>query len=175
MNQNFNKCMEMLLQHEGGFVNHPSDPGGMTNLGVTKSTWDHFYGDDISEERMRGITVDDVKPLYKANYWDRCRCGDLPSGVDWAVFDWAVNSGTGRAAKALQRAVGAFEDGVIGPQTMMVVSNQKPWETINRLAVYRDAFYRSLSTFDTFGKGWIRRNDETREQAIALAELTENG
>ena len=174
MNQNFNKCMEMLLQHEGGFVNHPSDPGGMTNLGVTKSTWDHFYGDDISEERMRGITVDDVKPLYKANYWDRCRCGDLPSGVDWAVFDGAVNSGTGRAAKALQRAVGAFEDGVIGPQTMMVVSNQKPWETINRLAVYRDAFYRSLSTFDTFGNGWIRRNDETREQAIALAESTEN-
>ena len=87
MNQNFDKCIERLLHHEGGFVNHPSDPGGMTNLGVTKSTWDYFYGDDISEERMRDITVDDVKPLYKANYWDRCRCGDLPSGVDWAVFD----------------------------------------------------------------------------------------
>ena len=101
MNQNFDKCMEMLLHHEGGFVNHPSDPGGMTNLGVTKSTWDHFYGDDIDEERMRNITVDDVKPLYKTNYWDRCRCGDLPSGVDWAVFDWAVNSGPGRAAKAV--------------------------------------------------------------------------
>jgi lysozyme family protein len=87
MNQNFDKCMEMLLHHEGGFVNHPSDPGAMTNLGVTKSTWDHFYGDDIDEERIRNITVDDVKPLYKTNYWDRCRCGDLPSGVDWAVFD----------------------------------------------------------------------------------------
>ena len=82
--QNFDKCMEMLLVHEGGFVNHPSDPGGMTNLGVTKSTWDHFYGDDIDEERMRNITVDDIKPIYRTNYWDRCRCGDLPSRIDWA-------------------------------------------------------------------------------------------
>ena len=115
MNQNFDKCMEMLLHHEGGFVNHPSDPGGMTNLGVTKKTWDEFYGDDIDEEQMRNITVDDIKPIYKTMYWDRCRCGDLPSGVDWAVFDWAVNSGPGRAAKALQRAVGAYEDGAAGP------------------------------------------------------------
>ena len=74
MNQNFDKCMEMLLVHEGGFVNHPSDPGGMTNLGVTKKTWDNFYGDDIDEERMRNITVDNIKPMYRANYWDRCRC-----------------------------------------------------------------------------------------------------
>ena len=87
MNQNFDKCMEMLLQHEGGFVNHPSDPGGMTNLGVTKSTWDHFYGDSIDEERKKNIAVDDVKPLYRTNYWERCHCSDLPSGVDWAVFD----------------------------------------------------------------------------------------
>ena len=74
MNQNFNKCMEMLLHHEGGFVNHPDDPGGMTNLGVTKKTWDDFYGDDIDEERMKNITVDDIKPICKTNYWDRCRC-----------------------------------------------------------------------------------------------------
>ena len=87
MNQNFDKCMEMLLHHEGGFVNHPSDPGGMTNLGVSKSTWDHFYGDNIDEKRKKNIAVDDVKPLYRTNYWERCHCGDLPSGVDWAVFD----------------------------------------------------------------------------------------
>ena len=87
MNHNFDKCLEILLHHEGGFVNHPSDPGGMTNLGVTKSTRDHFYGDNIDEERMKNITVDDVKPLYRTNYWERCHFGDLPSGVDWAVFD----------------------------------------------------------------------------------------
>ena len=87
MKQNFDKCMEMLLQHEGGLVNHPSDPGSMTNLGVSKSTWDHFYGDNIDEERKKNIAVDDVKPLYRTNYWERCHCSDLPSGVDWAVFD----------------------------------------------------------------------------------------
>ena len=108
-------------------------------------------------------------PIYRRNYWERCRCQDLPDGIDWAVFDWAVNSGTGRAAKALQRAVGTLEDGAIGPQTLMCVGNEKPEEIINRIAIHRDSFYRSLSTFDTFGRGWLRRNDETREQALDMA------
>ena len=90
-------------------------------MGVTKKTWDRYCGDDIDEERMKNITVDDIKPVCRTNYWERCRCQNLPSGVDWAAFDWAVNSGPGRAAKALQRAVGAYEDGVFGPQTLMAV------------------------------------------------------
>ena len=169
MNQNFDKCMEMLLVHEGGYVNHPSDPGGMTNLGVTKKTYDHHHGTDIDEEGMRNLTVEDVMPIYKTNYWERCRCQDLPSGVDWAVFDWAVNSGPGRAIKALQRAVGALEDGAIGPHTMMCVKDEEPAQIINRMAVHRDSFYRSLSTFDKFGRGWLRRNDKTREQALEMS------
>ena len=70
MNQNFDRCMEMLLVHEGGFVdgNKIGDPGGLTNMGVKKKTWDDFYGDDIDEERMKNITVDDVKPIYRTNY-----------------------------------------------------------------------------------------------------------
>ena len=81
MNQNFDKCMSMLLEHEGGYVNHPSDPGGMTNLGVTKRTYDEFHGTDIDEEGMRNLTVEDVTPIYRRNYWERCRCQDLPSGL----------------------------------------------------------------------------------------------
>ena len=168
MNQNFDKCMSMLLEHEGGYVNHPSDPGGMTNLGVTKRTYDEFHGTDIDEEGMRNLTVEDVTPIYRRNYWERCRCQDLPSGLDWAVMDWSVNSGTGRAAKALQRAVGAYEDGAIGPQTLMLVSNHKPADLIDRLHEHRETFYRELSTFETFGRGWLRRNDETKEQAHKL-------
>ena len=168
MNQNLDKCMEMLLVHEGGYVNHPSDPGGMTNLGVTKKTYDHHHGTDIDEEGMRNLTVEDVMPIYRTMFWERCRCQDLPSGVDWAVMDWAVNSGPGRAAKALQRAAGAFEDGATGPQTLMAVQASQPEEIINRMAVHRDSYYRSLSTFDTFGRGWLRRNDETREQALEM-------
>jgi len=168
MNHNFDQCMTMLLEHEGGYVNHPSDPGGMTNLGITKRTYDEFHGTDIDEEGMRKLTRADVEPIYRANYWNRCRCQDLPAGVDWAVFDFAVNSGTGRAAKALQQAVEAVQDGSIGPMTLMAVKDFEVTNIINRIAVYREQFYRSLSTFDTFGRGWIRRNDETRQQALAM-------
>ena len=168
MNQNFDKCMSMLLKHEGGYVNHPSDPGGMTNLGITKRTYDEYHGTDIDEEGMRNLKKSDVEPIYRQNYWNRCRCQDLPAGVDWAVFDFAVNAGTGRAAKALQKAVEVEQDGSIGPLTLMKVKHHEVVNIINRIATYREQFYRSLSTFDTFGKGWIRRNDETREQAISM-------
>ena len=168
MNMNFDQCMSMLLAHEGGYVNHPSDPGGMTNLGVTKRTYDEYHGTDVTEDEMKALTKADVEPIYRRNYWNRCRCQDLASGIDWAVFDFAVNAGTGRAAKTLQRAVGAEEDGSIGPLTLMLVKKHESTNVINRMAVYREDFYRSLSNFDHFGKGWLRRNDETREQALAL-------
>jgi len=168
MRENFSTCLEMVLKHEGGYVNHPHDPEGMTNLGITKKTYDNFYGTDADEDDMRAITVKDVRPIYKQEYWDRCKCDDLPSGVDWAVFDWAVNSGTSRAIKALQKAVGTLEDGIIGEFTLGAVRQSQPSEVINRIAIYRDSFYRSLNHFDTFGKGWIRRNDETRETALNM-------
>ena len=117
---------------------------------------------------MRKLKKSDVEPIYRSNYWNRCRCQDLPSGVDWAVFDFAVNAGTGRAAKALQQAVEAEQDGSIGPLTLMKVKDHEVVNIINRIAIYREQFYRSLSNFDTFGKGWIRRNDETRRQAIHM-------
>ena len=161
--------MEMLLKHEGGYVKHPSALGGLTNMVITKRTYDEFHGTTIDEEGMRDLTMEDVTPIYHRNYWERCRCQDLPSGVDWAVMDACVNHGTGRAAKFLQKAVMVNQDGAIGPLTLMAVGEAEPAEIINRLAVYRDAFYRSLSTFETFGRGWIRRNDETREQALEMA------
>ena len=92
MHKNFDKCLSMLLHHEGGFVNHPKDPGGMTNLGVTKKVYEAWVGKEVNEETMRGLTFVDVAPLYKKKYWDRVRGDDLPSGVDWCAFDWAVNS-----------------------------------------------------------------------------------
>ena len=168
MNQNFDTCLSMLLKHEGGFSNHKDDRGGLTNLGVTKAVYDEFHGTDATEEDMRKLKKSDVEPIYRSNYWNRCRCQDLPSGVDWAVFDFAVNAGTGRAAKALQQAVEAEQDGSIGPLTLMKVKDHEVVNIINRIAIYREQFYRSLSNFDTFGKGWLRRNDETRRQAIHM-------
>ena len=168
MNKNFDKCLSMLLVHEGGYVNHPKDPAGMTNLGVTKKTYDNYYNTDIDEQEMRELSKADVEPIYKDQYWLKCHCQELPSGVDWAVFDYAVNAGPSRAAKALQRAVGALEDGIIGPQTLALVKQENRIDIIDEIAEYREDFYRSLGTFDTFGRGWLRRNEETKDQAINM-------
>ena len=170
MRQNFEQCMGWLLEHEGGYVNHPNDPGGETNLGVTRAVYEQYAGRQVMDGEMEGLTHDDVYPIYKENYWDRVRGDDLPSGVDLSVFDWGVNSGTSRSAKALQRIAGVEQDGGIGPMTLQAVLEIEPAEIIEQMHHMRDSFYRSLSTFDTFGRGWIRRNDETKEQALGLIE-----
>ena len=168
MRQNFKECIARLLEHEGGFVNHPDDPGGITNHGVTKKVYEEWVEREVSEQEMRDLTHEDVAPIYKNNYWDRLRADDLPSGVDWSCFDWGVNSGTSRAAKALQRIVGVEQDGGIGPMTLQAVAEVEPTEIVEQMHHMRDKFYRDLSTFDTFGRGWIRRNDETKEQSLNL-------
>ena len=162
--------MARLLAHEGGYVWHAEDPGGETNFGVTRAVYEQYVGRQVMDGEMEGLTHDDVYPIYKENYWDRVRGDDLPSGVDWAVFDFCVNSGVSRSAKALQRIVGVEQDGGIGPMTLQAIAEMEPADIIEQMHHMRDGFYRSLSTFDTFGRGWIRRNDETKEQALALLD-----
>ena len=166
MKDNFDECLKMLLHHEGGYVNHPKDPGGETNLGVTKRVYEKWGG----TKDMKDLTVEDVAPIYKKEYWDRCKCDDLESGVDWAVFDWAVNSGTGRAAKAIQKICGAAQDGAIGPKTLALIGKQDTQYVVEEFGKIRQDFYESLKTFDTFGKGWTRRNKETTEKALEMIE-----
>ena len=168
MHKNFQKCLEMLLHHEGGFVNHPQDPGGMTNLGVTKAVYDKWIGRESTKTEMMDLKPDDVAPIYKKNYWDKVRGDDLPGGVDWCAFDWAVNSGSGRPAKAIQRAVGATPDGAIGPMTLQAVMNHEPQMIIENVFSQRQKFYESLRTFEHFGRGWTRRNKETLDQALSM-------
>ena len=168
MKENFDKCLEMLLSHEGGFVNHPEDPGGITNLGVTKKVYDEWTGRESTEQEMRDLTPEDVAPIYKKNYWDRVKGDSLPSGLDWACFDWAVNSGSGRPAKAVQRAVGATADGAIGPATLGLIMEKDPKFIIEYVHDVRQDFYKSLKTFETFGRGWTRRNKETLHQALDM-------
>ena len=170
MKSNFDKCLAMLLEHEGGYVNSKHDRGGMTNLGVTKRVYDEWIGRESTEQEMRDLTPDDVAPIYKKNYWDRVKGDQLPSGVDWCAFDWAVNSGSGRPAKAIQRAVGATQDGAIGNQTLGLVAEKDPKFIIDYVYTVRQAFYESLDDFKHFGRGWSRRNTETLHQAMKMAE-----
>jgi lysozyme family protein len=170
MKGNFDKCLELMLKHEGNFVHHPQDPGGMTNLGVTKRVWEEWTGHEVDEKQMRALTPELVAPLYKRKYWDACRSDDLVSGVDYAVFDVAVNSGAGRAIKFLQSCVGVDADGGFGPRTLAAVkvAEQDPERLIELYCAKRLEFLQSLKTFETFGKGWSRRVAEVKEKALAM-------
>ena len=170
MKNNFDKCLHMLLEHEGGYVNNKHDKGGMTNLGVTKRVYDEWIGRESTEQEMRDLTPDDVAPIYKKNYWDRVKGDYVPSGVDWCLYDWAVNSGSGRPAKAVQRAVGATPDGVIGKQTVGLIMEKDPKFIIDYVYTVRQAFYEGLDDYKHFGRGWSRRNTETLHQAMKMVE-----
>jgi lysozyme family protein len=170
MKENFEKSLSILLKHEGGFVDHPKDPGGATNKGITKKTYEEFLGRDVTVEELKNITDEDVKLIYKTLYWDIVKCDTLPAGVDFAVFDWCVNGGPSRAAKTLQKALNVDADGAIGPNTLSAATNSDCTQTIELFTKERENFYRGLKTFDTFGKGWIRRNKETCEFAISLTK-----
>ena len=168
MQSNWIKCLETILHHEGGYVNHPKDPGGETNLGVTKRVYEDFGG----TKDMKDLTREDVEPIYKKNYWDRVKGDDLPAGLDLCVFDFGVNAGTGRAAKYLQTLIGTVADGGIGPNTLKklndYVEEHGIEDAIKNYQSDRQKYYESLSTFDTFGKGWTRRVDETTELALEM-------
>ena len=168
MQDNFEQCLALVLKHEGNFVNHPKDPGGMTNLGVTKRVWEEWVGHPVDEAAMRALSVQDVAPLYKKNYWDKIKGDQLPMGVDYACFDLAVNSGVGRAAKILQQALGVSADGAIGPATMDAVEKANPRDLATEICDLRLNFLQSLPTFATFGKGWTRRVSEVEETAFKM-------
>lgn len=168
MKENFDASLKAMLKHEGGFVNHPRDPGGMTNLGVTARTWRDWIGHEPTEKEMRELTPERVAPLYRRRFWNAIKGDDLPSGVDYCVFDCAVNSGPGRAAKMLQEVVEVKPDGGIGPITLAAVRAMDPVELITKYADKRLQFWQSLSTFETFGRGWTRRGNEVRETALEM-------
>jgi lysozyme family protein len=171
MTDNFDNCLKHLLVHEAGFVNHPSDPGGMTNLGVTAKVWAEWTGHDVNEKIMRNLTPADVAPLYRKKYWNACRADELVSGLDYAVFDCAVNSGVGRAIKLLQKCVGVPADGGFGPTTYAAVAQFKGGTSKKLVEDYcneRLEFLTSLLTFGTFGRGWTRRVNEVKNEALRM-------
>ena len=171
MNKNWQKSFQYMLQSEGGYadLSHLGDTGGMTNLGVTRAVWENWVGHSVGEKEMRSLTPEKVEPLYKRKFWDACRCDDLPSGVDFIVFDMAVNAGVGRSAKILQKVVGTVPDGAIGPLTLAAVQAMNPEVVIDEFSKARAAFYRSLPTFGAFGNGWLNRVEHSKSKALAMA------
>ena len=176
MKENYEHCLGMILHHEGGYVNHPKDPGGETNMGVTRRVYENWcLEQDLFRKDMKDLEFSDVAPIYKQNYWDRCKCDSLPNGVDLCVFDMGVNAGTGRGARFLQKCVGSVSDGAVGPNTLRQVDEwiamRGEEDLITDYSERRRDYYKRLKTFSTFGRGWIRRVDETEVEALKLAGI----
>jgi lysozyme family protein len=170
MTKNFRDCLELVLKHEGGFVNHPKDPGGMTNLGVTKKVWEEWVGHEVDEKAMRELTPALVAHMYEMKYWRTSYCEKLPRGLDLLVFSMAVNAGSGRSVKLLQDSIGVVADGVIGPKTMAKINEANVEALIDKFSEARTAFYKGLKTFPVFGKGWLNRTNTERLEALDMAK-----
>jgi len=170
MKETFDRALRLLLKHEGGYVNHPKDPGGMTNLGVTKKTWEGWVGHAVTEHEIRSLTPEKVAPLYKERYWDAVRGDELPPGVDYCMFDAAVNSGPNKAVKLLQDALGVSMDGVFGPGTLGALRQQDAIALIAAFTTARLDFLHRLPTWTSFGKGWQRRVEEVETHAKGMVK-----
>ena len=165
---NFKNCLDLVLKSEGGWVNHPSDPGGETNLGVTKRVWEEYVGHPV--ESLKKLTKDDVAPLYELKYWRPCYGEVLPRGLDFVVFSMGVNAGPGRSIKLLQQSLGCVSDGVIGPRTRELISASNPATLISKFSETRREYYRALKNFPTFGRGWLARVDKEESEALDMAK-----
>ncbi len=145
----FEACFDRLIGHEGGYVNDRRDPGGETKYGISKRSYPTV---DIA-----GLSLEHAKTIYKRDYWDRMGCDDLQAALRFHLFDAAVNSGPGNAARWLQKTVGVAQDGVIGPITLRATAQCEAASLVARYCGVRLEFMASLSTWQTFGRGWARR------------------
>jgi lysozyme family protein len=167
---NFEDCLALTLAQEGGYADHPRDPGGATNLGITRATLAAARGRPVTKAEVACLTRVEAAAIYRKNYWNAVRGDGLPSGLDAVLFDHAVNSGSGTAIRMLQRALGIAADGRMGASTLRAAATADPREMISQLCRARLASLARLKTFSTFGKGWTRRIAEIERRALALVE-----
>ena len=170
MGANYSRSLAAVLKHEGGYVDHPKDPGGATNLGITIGTLSDWIGRRATKAEVKALTAGKVAPIYRQKYWDVVKAGEMPAGLDYALFDFAVNSGPAKAAITLQSILGVASDGKIGPLTLAAVAKHNPAALINELCSHRLAFLERLSAWPTFGKGWTSRVNGVRTLALEMAK-----
>lgn len=176
MRENFERCLRLSRVSEGGYVNHPSDDGGPTMKGITLATYrGHEKNSRLTIDDLKAITDAKVAEIYRRGYWDKVNGDALPSGLDYAVFDYALNSGPSRPAKAIQRIVGVAADGAIGPDTMTAILRRSASDLIKELCAERLAFMKRAKNskgellWTVFGRGWARRVAEVEAESLRMA------
>ncbi|WP_338722970.1 glycoside hydrolase family 108 protein [Devosia sp. XK-2] len=169
----FEACLTQILRHEGGYVDHPADPGGATNMGITRKTLARWRNISpwwaLPKIEVKQLGRAEAAVIYKAGYWDQCRAEEMPPGVDLAMFDYAVNSGPDRAIRALQSILAVAVDGRVGPLTLGALARRDAAKLIEALCDRRLGFLKALSTFPIFGRGWTGRVETVRAAALAEA------
>jgi len=176
MIENWDKSFQLVIAHEGGFTNDQRDKGnhlpdgreGCTMWGCTQANWENFIGKQVTQEDMKSLLPDDVKPFYKKSYWDACSCDQLPAGVDYAIFDFAINAGVFASKKMLQKALGVVPDGAIGQNTLKAIQQSNSKELLQKFSDAKTAFYQSLGNFDVYGKGWLQRVADVQKVASTM-------
>lgn len=173
----FETCLALILRYEGGYVDRKTDPGGATNMGITRKTlarWRHvspFW--KLEKSEVRALKRHEAAAIYKAFYWERCRCGVLADGLDLALFDFAVNSGPSRAIRTLQALVGVARDAIVGPLTLAAIRKKTARlglaSIIASLFKARLSFLHRLKNFALFGRGWQARITSIKGRALAMA------
>lgn len=165
----YDESLRRLLVHEGGYSNHPSDPGGPTKYGITIADYRRYVKPGATAEDVKNMPLSDAKSIYKHKYWDRMRCDDLPPGVDYTIFDYGVNSGTGRAPKVLKRCLGLdASDSTVTDKVIEAAKKRDPKALAKGICDERLRFLQSLRTWPTFGAGWGRRVKECLAAALAM-------
>lgn len=176
MIENFQAAFDQVIQHEGGYTSDPRDSGnrlpdgrqGSTNLGCTQRVYELHLGRQVTQAEMRALTPADVMPIYKKQYWDKVRGDDLPSGLDYALFDAAINSGHAQAAMLLQRVLDVEADGMIGRDTLAAVAAHGTQDLIDAYQFKRLAFLKRLKTWSIYGNGWGKRVVEVSRTATEM-------
>src|SRR6478736_3896432 len=170
MRSTYDVCLPLLLAHEGGYSNHPSDPGGPTNFGITIGDYRKYVKADATAADVRAMRLDDAKAIYREKYWNAQRCDELPAGVDYAVFDYGVNSGIGRSGKVLRRVVGLPDTThVVTDEVLRAVARRDPKALASAINDERLAFLKRLNAWPVFGTGWGARVAGVKSVSLCMA------
>jgi lysozyme family protein len=169
MRHHFDECLAFTLRAEGGFSDHAADPGGATNMGITRATLAAVRGHAVSKADVRALTRAEAADIYRSLYWKAVRGDELPGGVDAVVFDHAVNSGPRAAIHTLQAALGFKQTGVLSRRCVLAAQGADYGALVRKLCSARMDFLRRLSTWLVFRRGWTSRMVALEKMALALS------